>query len=67
MAEAAGDERFALELVEWRWDELEPWPEAPAVLRDLASDHRLALVHQHVRGPRPARGARSSAWTIDDA
>jgi 2-haloacid dehalogenase len=27
-----------------RWDELEPWPEAPAVLRDLARDHRLALV-----------------------
>ncbi len=27
-----------------RWDELEPWPEAPAVLRDLARDHRIALV-----------------------
>jgi 2-haloalkanoic acid dehalogenase type II len=27
-----------------RWDELEPWPEAPAVLRDVASDHRLAVV-----------------------
>jgi 2-haloacid dehalogenase len=27
-----------------RWDELEPWPEAPAVLRDLSADHRLALV-----------------------
>jgi 2-haloacid dehalogenase len=43
VAEAAGDERFARELVD-RWDELEPWPAAPAVLRDLASDHRLALV-----------------------
>ena len=43
MAEAAGDERFARELLR-RWDELEPWPEAPAVLRDLARDHRLALV-----------------------
>jgi 2-haloacid dehalogenase len=41
--EAAGDERFAHELLR-RWDELEPWPEAPAVLRDLATDHRLALV-----------------------
>jgi 2-haloacid dehalogenase len=39
----AGDERFAHELLT-RWDELEPWPEAPAVLRDLKSDHRLALV-----------------------
>jgi 2-haloalkanoic acid dehalogenase type II len=27
-----------------RWDELEPWPEAPAVLRDLAADHDIALV-----------------------
>jgi 2-haloacid dehalogenase len=27
-----------------RWDELAPWPEAPAVLRDIARDHRLALV-----------------------
>ena len=43
VAEAAGDERFASELLR-RWDELEPWPEAPAVLRDLARDHRLALV-----------------------
>ena len=43
VAEASGDERFARELLD-RWDELEPWPEAPAVLRDLASDHRLALV-----------------------
>jgi 2-haloacid dehalogenase len=43
VAEAAGDEGFARELVA-RWDELEPWPEAPAVLRDLALDHRLALV-----------------------
>jgi 2-haloacid dehalogenase len=42
VAEAA-DERFAHELLA-RWDELEPWPEAPAVLRDLARDHRVALV-----------------------
>jgi 2-haloacid dehalogenase len=27
-----------------RWDEVEPWPEAPDVLRDLAADHRLAVV-----------------------
>ena len=27
-----------------RWDELEPWPEAPGVLRDLRADHRIALV-----------------------
>jgi 2-haloalkanoic acid dehalogenase type II len=27
-----------------RWNELEPWPEAPAVLRDLRADHRIALV-----------------------
>jgi 2-haloalkanoic acid dehalogenase type II len=39
----AGDERFADELLK-RWDELEPWPEAPAVLRDLSADHRIALV-----------------------
>jgi 2-haloacid dehalogenase len=43
VAEAAGDEQFARELLA-RWDELEPWPEAPAVLRDLATDHRIALV-----------------------
>jgi 2-haloacid dehalogenase len=43
VAEAAGDEDFADELLR-RWDELEPWPEAPAVLRDLAADHRIALV-----------------------
>jgi 2-haloalkanoic acid dehalogenase type II len=43
VAEAAGDVDFADELLR-RWDELEPWPEAPAVLRDLATDHRLALV-----------------------
>jgi 2-haloalkanoic acid dehalogenase type II len=43
VAEAAGDERFARELLD-RWDELEPWPEAPAVLRELAIDHRIALV-----------------------
>jgi 2-haloacid dehalogenase len=43
VAEAAGDDDFARELL-GRWDELEPWPEAPAVLRDLATDHRLALV-----------------------
>jgi 2-haloacid dehalogenase len=43
VAEAAGEERFARELLA-RWDELEPWPEAPAVLRDLATDHELALV-----------------------
>ena len=42
VAEAA-DEAFAAELLR-RWDELEPWPEAPAVLRDLAADHRIALV-----------------------
>jgi 2-haloacid dehalogenase len=42
VAEAA-DDRFAAELLR-RWDELEPWPEAPAVLRDLASDHRIGLV-----------------------
>jgi FMN phosphatase YigB (HAD superfamily) len=42
VAEAA-DPRFADELLR-RWDELEPWPEAPAVLRDLGADHRLALV-----------------------
>jgi 2-haloacid dehalogenase len=42
VAEAA-DEGFADELLR-RWDELEPWPEAPAVLRDLASDHRIAVV-----------------------
>ena len=42
VAEAA-DEAFADALLR-RWDELEPWPEAPDVLRDLASDHRLALV-----------------------
>ncbi|HEX5781813.1 MAG TPA: HAD family hydrolase [Solirubrobacteraceae bacterium] len=42
VAEAA-DPEFADELLR-RWDELEPWPEAPAVLRDLATDHRLALV-----------------------
>jgi 2-haloacid dehalogenase len=41
VAEAAGE--AAGELLA-RWDELEPWPEAPAVLRDLATDHRLALV-----------------------
>ena len=41
VAEVAGD--AARELLD-RWDELEPWPEAPAVLRDLARDHRLALV-----------------------
>jgi 2-haloacid dehalogenase len=39
----AANEGFANELLR-RWDELEPWPEAPAVLRDLARDHRLALV-----------------------
>ena len=27
-----------------RWDEVEPWPEAPGVLRELAPDHELALV-----------------------
>jgi len=27
-----------------RWDELEPWPEAPAVLSDIGCDHRIALV-----------------------
>jgi 2-haloacid dehalogenase len=27
-----------------RWDELEPWPEAPAALRDLATDHKLGVV-----------------------
>jgi 2-haloacid dehalogenase len=27
-----------------RWDEVEPWPETPGVLRDLVRDHRLALV-----------------------
>ncbi len=43
VSEAAGDEDFADELLR-RWDELEPWPEAPAVLRDLAADHRIALV-----------------------
>jgi 2-haloacid dehalogenase len=43
VAEAAGDDDFARELL-GRWDELEPWPEAPAVLRDLARDHRIALV-----------------------
>jgi 2-haloacid dehalogenase len=43
VAEAAGDARFARTLLD-RWDELEPWPEAPAVLRDLARDHRLGLV-----------------------
>jgi 2-haloalkanoic acid dehalogenase type II len=42
VVEAANDD-FADELLK-RWDELEPWPEAPAVLRDLARDHRLALV-----------------------
>ena len=42
VAEAAG-EPFARELLA-RWDELEPWPEAPAVLRDLATDHRISLV-----------------------
>jgi 2-haloalkanoic acid dehalogenase type II len=39
----AANEEFADELLR-RWNELEPWPEAPAVLRDLARDHRLALV-----------------------
>jgi len=35
-ARAAGvDDRRAGELLD-RWDELEPWPEAPAVLADLA-------------------------------
>ena len=43
VVEAAGDEAFARDLL-GRWDELEPWPEAPAVLRDLAGDHRIALV-----------------------
>jgi 2-haloacid dehalogenase len=43
VVEATGDERVAGELLR-RWDELEPWPEAPGVLRDLAADHRLALV-----------------------
>jgi 2-haloacid dehalogenase len=42
VAEAAGED-FADKLLR-RWDELEPWPEAPAVLRDLATDHRIALV-----------------------
>jgi 2-haloacid dehalogenase len=42
VAEAADDD-FADELLR-RWDELEPWPEAPSVLRDLAADHRIALV-----------------------
>jgi 2-haloacid dehalogenase len=42
VVEAAG-ERAARELL-GRWDELQPWPEAPAVLRDLAADHRIALV-----------------------
>jgi 2-haloalkanoic acid dehalogenase type II len=42
VVEAANPD-FADELLR-RWDELEPWPEAPAVLRDLARDHRLALV-----------------------
>lgn len=37
------DERLADELLA-RWDEVEPWPEAPGVLRDLAHDHRLAVV-----------------------
>jgi 2-haloacid dehalogenase len=27
-----------------RWDELAPWPEAPAVVRDLGADHRLGVV-----------------------
>ena len=40
---AGVDERRSAELLA-RWDELEPWPEAPSVLRDLATDHRLALV-----------------------
>jgi 2-haloalkanoic acid dehalogenase type II len=40
---AAAGERAARELLA-RWDELEPWPEAPAVLRDLATDHQIALV-----------------------
>lgn len=43
IVEEAADHDFADELLR-RWDELEPWPEAPAVLRDLAADHRIALV-----------------------
>lgn len=34
---------LAAELVA-RWDELAPWPEGPAVLEELASSHRLAVV-----------------------
>ena len=47
VAEAAAAVGVDLELGDRllsRWDELEPWPEAPAVLRDLARDHRIALV-----------------------
>jgi 2-haloacid dehalogenase len=43
-ASAAGlDPALASELLA-RWDEVEPWPEVPDVLRDLVRDHRLAVV-----------------------
>jgi 2-haloacid dehalogenase len=41
---AAGLDATCADVLHDRWDELEPWPEAPGVLRDLATDHRLALV-----------------------
>ena len=43
-ARESGVEERAGEEVLARWDEMEPWPEAPAVLGDLAADHRLAVV-----------------------
>jgi 2-haloacid dehalogenase len=41
---AVGLDATCADVLHDRWDELEPWPEAPAVLRDLASDHKLAVV-----------------------
>jgi 2-haloacid dehalogenase len=43
-ARAAGLEPALADQLLARWDEVEPWPEAPEVLRDLAHDHRLAVV-----------------------
>ena len=47
-----------------RWDELEPWPEAPAVLRDLARDHRLGLV-TNTSEDRAQRAARRLGVEVD--
>jgi 2-haloacid dehalogenase len=54
-----------------RWDELEPWPEAPAVLRDLHTDHRIALVtntsHELARRAARRLGVRVDALVSAEA